>query len=170
MGSLGQRWRMASATFEQWHGGTWVRCRGRGTSPWPAAWSQAGRVVLGGEQILFLSCSALSCALCDAWCVLAMEAGAEGTPLCTPASRRAVKTLGFVLFGSAPALKSPRAELFKASVCFPASGTPLAPSRAHRDPRGAPRHRFPPRCPPSPSCPLLPGARLWGRASSCEER
>lgn len=39
------------------------------------------------------------------------------------------RVLGFVLFGSAPALKSPREELFKVSVCFPAPGTSRTPTQ-----------------------------------------
>lgn len=76
------------------------------------------------------------------------------------------RVLGFVLFGSAPALKSPWEELFKVSVCFPAPGTSRtptqrakhrsAPSRVHRDPNGAPRHRFPPLCPCHPHVPSSP--------------
>lgn len=151
-----------------------------------AAWSRAGRAALGGAGFDLLCaqpCPWLHGDLCHAWRALATEAGAWGVPLCPPASRRGV---------CLTERQSARVCAFWVGACSEITpGRAVQGVRVFSCPRGVPcpnPNSKAPFCPfpypqglsqssqapvppsLSPSCPLLPSARPWGLAGSCEER
>ena len=148
-----------------------------------AACTRAGRVALGGANLIFDLLCAQPCPwlhgdLCDSWCVLASHCAlppADGVfcPTERPSARvcafwvsacseitpgRAVQSDG--VFSCPRGIPRPNPNS-KAPPCpFPC---PQGPSRGSQAP-------VPPSLSMSPSCPLLPVARPWGPAGSCEER